>query len=742
MLSRQIAPIGLVLAMTVAGFVLARALGERDVERASKHRADVAVAEIRGRVAQGSDLAESLRGFMVDHVSPGVTNGQFVDIGSRWLAPAGLPAAAWVKRVPGSTRLRATLATRVPPIAVPGLDLGAAPSFSEAAARAARHPGPVATRLERLGDGTRGLYIVAAAPRRTGRKLEPGLVALFVPASWLLEPTRKSRSSGAVELRAGGAAAGNLGHATPVGSTFSALGRRFQVLVPKGAVRGPAALLPWIILGAGLVLSALAGVLGVSAARRVRAQRDADRIFNLAPELIAVAGFDGCFRRANPALQALLGYSEAELIGRPLLDFVHADDRARTEERTRALRDGAAQVAFENRNASKDGAYRWLEWTVTPVRDEQIIYAVARDVTERKSLADEQAALRRVATLVARGVSPAETFAAVVEEVARLFGAGGAVVARFEPDGAATVIVGVGQDVGEVTAGTRWEPGDPMAEPAGFRREERRPHGTRSVIGSPIMVEGRVWGTIVMSATGDPLPPDTERRMASFAGLVATAVANAESRAELTASRARVVTAADETRRRIERDLHDGAQQQLVSLGLGLRAAVEKLPPELAEVREELSATARGLAASAEELRELSRGIHPAILSAGGLAPALKTLARRSAVPVQLTISVDRPLPEHLEVAAYYVVSEALTNAAKHAHASEVTINVATEDSTIVLVVRDDGVGGADPERGSGLTGLRDRVEALGGTLALTSAAGEGTSLRAAIPIDEAEGLA
>jgi signal transduction histidine kinase len=206
-------------------------------------------------------------------------------------------------------------------------------------------------------------------------------------------------------------------------------------------------------------------------------------------------------------------------------------------------------------------------------------------------------------------------------------------------------------------------------------------------------------------------------------------------RAELTASRARVVAAGDEARQRIERDLHDGKQQRLVSLGLELRAADAIVPPESDELRAQLARTAEGLAAALEDLQEVSRGIHPAILNKGGLEPALKALARRSAMPVELDIRGDRRLPEQVEVAVYYVASEAITNAAKHARASLVHIDLEVQDSVLRLAVQDDGTGGADPDHGSGLVGLRDRVEAIGGDLELTSPPGEGTSLRVTIPV-------
>jgi signal transduction histidine kinase len=209
------------------------------------------------------------------------------------------------------------------------------------------------------------------------------------------------------------------------------------------------------------------------------------------------------------------------------------------------------------------------------------------------------------------------------------------------------------------------------------------------------------------------------------------------SRAELAASRARIVTAADQTRRRIERDLHDGVQQRLVSLTLAQRGAEAMVPPELPELQAQLSGVADGLAGALEELQEISRGIHPAILARGGLAAALKILARRSAVPVELEVRAGTRLPEPVEVAAYYIVSEALTNTAKHAHASAVHVAVEARDGVLALSIRDDGRGGADPARGSGLIGLTDRVDALGGTIEVASPVGAGTTLLIRLPIEQ-----
>jgi signal transduction histidine kinase len=227
---------------------------------------------------------------------------------------------------------------------------------------------------------------------------------------------------------------------------------------------------------------------------------------------------------------------------------------------------------------------------------------------------------------------------------------------------------------------------------------------------------------------------DTELRLAQFTELVATAVANAQSGAELAASRLRIVATYDEARRRIERDLHDGAQQRLVSTVVALKLVRQELGDAdgpVAQLAEEALANAQG---AIDEVREIARGIHPRILSSGGLGPALETLAQRSSVPVTVDIQTDARLPENVEVTAYYVCSEALTNAAKHAHASKVRISVEVDDGSLTLTVRDDGVGGADPSRGSGLIGLQDRVTALGGVLAIQAGPGSGTVLSVQIP--------
>jgi signal transduction histidine kinase len=234
----------------------------------------------------------------------------------------------------------------------------------------------------------------------------------------------------------------------------------------------------------------------------------------------------------------------------------------------------------------------------------------------------------------------------------------------------------------------------------------------------------------------ESLPLDSEDRLESFTELIATAIANAGTRHELAASRKRIVASSDQTRRQIERDLHDGAQQQMVSLAFAARAAAASAPPERDDLRAEWERIATGMVDATEDLRELARGIHPAIDSRGGLGPVLRTLARRSAIPVELDLRTDTRLPEPIEVAAYFVASEAMANAAKHARASRIDVALVTVNSSLVLSIRDDGIGGADPTRGSGLVGLTDRVEALGGSVEVRSRPGHGTHITAELPLE------
>jgi signal transduction histidine kinase len=375
---------------------------------------------------------------------------------------------------------------------------------------------------------------------------------------------------------------------------------------------------------------------------------------------------------------------------------------------------------------------------------------------EIRSYAEEQAALRRVAMLVARATPPEEVFDAVATEVGRLLDIDHTVLSRYDGDRAFEVLAEWSRDPGHEPGwvGTRFELGgrnvptlvfetarpariDDYREISGPVSEPVRARGFRSGVGAPISVGARLWGVMVAaSAAGEPLPIGIEARLAAFTELVGTALANAEAQTALTASRARIVAAADSVRRRIERDLHDGAQQRLVSLALQAQMARADVPPGAGELAARLDSLAEGLADALEELRHLAHGIHPLTLTRGGLSDALNALAGRSAVPVRLDVRVDGRLPEHIELAAYYVVAEALTNAAKHAQATTVDVDVAAGRGALRINVHDDGRGGADLAGGSGLVGLTDRVEALGGRLTLHSPPGAGTTLAITLPLD------
>jgi signal transduction histidine kinase len=384
----------------------------------------------------------------------------------------------------------------------------------------------------------------------------------------------------------------------------------------------------------------------------------------------------------------------------------------------------------------------------------------AEALTEVRRLADGQAALRRVATLVARESPPDVILSAVVEELGKLLCVDCASLVRFEDDEVVSVraswgrlaeAIPVGADgpahEASVVAtlrrtGRAFRVDDyvvPRVHAEAFARQTSAGPATlpqewriRSVVGTPIVVRGTLWGAAVVFSQDELLPVDTQERIGEFTELVATAIANVEARSELAASRARIVEAADEQRRRVVRDLHDGAQARLVQTVMTLEAA--RTTDEPAEVRQLLDDGLVRARAAIEELGELVRGIHPPVLTNRGLAAAVKVIADRATVPVEVAIPTER-YPPPVEVAAYFVVSEALTNVAKYARASRVRVEATRTLGRLRLVIEDDGVGGARPQAGRGLAGLRDRVDALDGVLAIDSPPGAGTRVTAEIPL-------
>ena len=1114
---RHIAAVALVLGLAIAGFVVARLDAERDARHGSEQRVGIAAAQIRSRVEAATSLTESLRRFMSDEGSTGVTNGEFARNAVRWLSPADLPAAAWAEAVrtadraayerrigrrivtpgdrgsaapPGASYLPATLVSGFPPMDSRGIDLRAEPGIAEALRRAIVPGGVGATPVTTGKDGMRGLFLVAPAPNQIDGVLRPGAVVVF-----LSEATLHAAARNPAGLRFPPADRSPAAGGDTVRDEFAVAGQQFAVVMPKASVSGPGAILPWFILAGGLLLAALAAANGVIGGRRARALRDFDRIFNLSPDLVAVADFDGYFTRVNPAAEQLLGYTADELLARPYLDFVHPDDRERTAAESAAIRGGRTTRGFENRYVRKDGSHRVLEWTATPVPDERLMYSVGRDVTERRHaeaeverladeqaalrrvatlvaeesspeevfakvadevatvlghvdcalwrdegdgtasavavhgasvaagievgtrlsldgdsvtavvlregrpwriedysaatgtfaararelglraatgcpilvggrtwgamavatygpdplppgtesrlerfselvatsisnaqahaeverLAEEQAALRRVATLVAEGVSPAEIFTAVSEEVGRLLATGMASVGKFEHDPPAVVVVGLATSVPGIAVGSRWELGDSMTSmqvyrtgsaarvdgmdwsevdatiagparrlgvistvsspiivegrvwgvltatsreplppdseerlakfteviataignaesrgalrelaeeqaalrrvatlvaqgasptavfdavaaemerlldadqavlsrfelgdevtvvahrgpsaqlvPPGTRvrldgdnvqtlvrrtnqpaRSERyqqasgtiaelaRHVGVRSVVGAPIVVDGRLWGVISASWNHEESPPaDTERRMAKFAQLLDAAIANADSRDQLTASRARLVAAGDDARRRLARDLHDGAQQRLVHTIVTLKLAKRALHDGNGEAQTLVGEALEQAQQGNTELRELAHGILPRALTHGGLRAGVDSFVHRLDLPVHVDVPARR-LPAEIEASAYFIVAEALTNVLKHAKAGHADVTATLENGALRVEVRDDGIGGADPY-GHGLVGIADRVSALGGRLHIDSTPGAGTVLAATLPV-------
>jgi signal transduction histidine kinase len=367
-------------------------------------------------------------------------------------------------------------------------------------------------------------------------------------------------------------------------------------------------------------------------------------------------------------------------------------------------------------------------------------------------LVAEQSALQRIATLVAREHPPDRLFGIIAEELGVLLDVDASIILEYDGDGKANVLAVWGCRAARAPLARRLSPdvervaedvfrtaSSKLSDPAGGRAASGSADcgpDPRSIELSPITVAGTIWGAIgVVSRKRNPFAQRTQDCLKEFGRQAATAVANAKSRADLAGSRMRIVRAGDEARRRFERDLHDGAQQRLVGLRLELQTIQPAVPAQLPDLQQALLRLEEGLTEILDDLRELSRGIHPAVLSEGGLSPALRSLARRSPVPVDVRLEIDdQRYREAVEVAAYYVVSEALANTAKHAAASQIQLDITHRAGWLELTVRDDGKGGAHASSGSGLTGLVDRVEALGGVIELHSPQNAGTTIRVRLP--------
>jgi PAS domain S-box-containing protein len=490
-------------------------------------------------------------------------------------------------------------------------------------------------------------------------------------------------------------------------------------------------------------------------------------LLNAAFDCVITMDHTGHIIEVNDATEEMFGYTTAEMVGAELAELM-IPPRLREPHRRgvrRYVETGHGRVTghpVEIEAMRKDGSEFPVELAITrpDLPGPPLFCGYIRDITERRAaevalrrLADEQAALRRVATVVAAEPDPAAVFGLVTREAGGLLGAQTANLIRYDPGSHATVVGGwhaegvqsvpVGDTVhldGDTVAARVLRTGRPARVDSydgieGEMAERLRNLGFRSAVAAPVRLGTGLWGAITVSSVlPEPFPEGSEQRLGDFAELAGQALANAHAREQLAASRARIVEAGDAERRRLERNLHDGAQQRLVALSLNLRLAARACGDD-EDSRAAFERATEELAQALEELRELARGIHPAVLSDRGLEPAIEALAQRTPLPVEIEVGLGERLPEPVEAAAYYVVAEALTNTAKYAHASAVQVRIARANGMAHIEVTDDGVGGAATDRGSGLRGLCDRVEALGGRLRVNSPVGEGTILTADIPM-------
>ena len=600
-----------VLLLSVAGFAVTTRLVNDDRGAAAQRSAGTDADQVLGLLQQAQTFSSGLTTVLAGE--PTRNGARFTALEGSAAATVKLSQAMWVEQVTGSgrrayerrigapiTRLGGTrpaqaAASYLPATFVTGLPFRTGADMSGLPALAATLGNPLsvfagtATPAGMVA-GQRGFFVVQGARYGQGQG-SGGLLVVFVPAGWL--DSSLGGIAGQVAVSEDGhRLAGRLGGAPAASETFDALTHVWGVGVapiPPTAVQEglPALVFAWPLMTALVVYLVGRGML-----RRRRAEREIDDVYDLSLDLLCILGVDGYLKRVNPAFERTLGYEAAELLSRPLAEFIHPDDRKAMEATIAGLQAGHEAERFEWRYVRSDGVTRWLEWSARPMVERGLIYAAARDVTDTRAL---------------------------VEELAR--------------------------------------------------------------------------------------------------------------------SRRRIVATADETRRRVERDLHDGAQHRLVLTTMTLKQALQSAHSGSGDVAELIEEAVVGAERAYDELRELARGLHPAILSTSGLGPALKTIALRSPVPVALALQLPDRLPEPVEVTAYYVASEALTNAAKHSQASAVHITGTMTDGGVRLSISDDGVGGADPAGGSGLVGLKDRVAAAGGTLTVDSPPGEGTRLTIELPL-------
>jgi PAS domain S-box-containing protein len=494
--------------------------------------------------------------------------------------------------------------------------------------------------------------------------------------------------------------------------------------------------------------------------------------------LVCVLDQDARILFFNDACERVTGFSRGEVVGCDARDFVIPPEEAETfKEVLDYIWSTGLSSPQVGHWLTKDGKRKLIAWSNRLMPSENggpaLLVTSGIDLSattpggadegalegdpeaklaEVGRLAQEQRALRRVATLVASEASPERVFTAVSEEAARVLDVNASAVFRYEGDDTVTIVgrhsrhgagdafkLGMRLPATEDTGiGQVLRTGAPArvhdyTERPGEIADNMRLMSYRSSVSAPIVVAGILWGAVGI-ASAEPLPVDTEARLGAFCELVSLAVASAQARADLSASRARLVKTGDEQRRKLERNLHDGAQQRLVSVALTIRLARRQLESDSDGAAASLEGAAKELDLALEELRELARGLHPTALTEQGLGPALTGVAQRLPIAVDLN-APDERLPENIEATAYYIVSEALTNVAKHAQATKAKVDMTLAGGMLKFEVTDDGRGGADPSGGSGILGLRDRAEAVGGTLFVISPPGKGTVVRAQLPL-------
>jgi PAS domain S-box-containing protein len=767
--------LALIVLLGVGGYLLTSTTIRHDRDQAAERRAQVEAVHAQEVLGRARAYVSGLADVLAREPVPG--QARFARWAGATSASVGLNDVFWVERVRASDRARyervravpitrltasghleraaaasvylpATFTSQTRPELRPGVDVSSFPGLAAAIHDRARIFAVGASRPGALGQEP-GFYLLEAAGFASGR--DRGYLVAFVPRGWFSttlggDPRRVAISEDGRRIE------GQLGSAS-ANADFEMLGRRWRIDVDREPASGLQSMLPWLALAWPFAVVALVLPVGHAITLRRRAQRDVERIFELSLDMISVIGFDGRFTAVNPAFERTLGYSRQEMLGRPFVDFVHPDDADASRKAFATVRGGDDVTQFENRYMCADGSERWLQWSARSVPEQRVLYCIARDVTEQRRIAGEQAALRRVAMLVAQGATPAAVLDAVAAEMERLLGADGVALSRYEPGDELVVVAHRGSDPHRLPPGTRLSHrGENVTSLV--RRSERAARmehqpdshrgfrdfaggsGVRASVGAPIVVDGRLWGAAVATWRGQQSPPpDTEERMAQFTELLDTAIANADSRDQLNASRARLVTEGDEARRRVVRDLHDGAQQRLVHTIVTLKLAEAALRGQDGEaaslVGEALANAERGNA----ELRELAHGLLPSSITHGGLRAGVGVVVERLDVPVEVEIPAER-FPAEIERSAYFIVAESLTNIVKHAHARNVEVRAFVGDAMLHVQVRDDGIGGADPN-GHGLIGLRDRATALGGRIDVESPPGGGTMVSAALPLSQ-----